>query len=190
MQQEQRELLQALYVEHRGVLRIAAYKYGLPQAEADDAVQDTFCAFMEVYLDRADQWDDKRIKATLMKILRNRCMDYYRSEKRHPSVSMQELMQGGEHFLTSEFFSADIVGSLMAKEEMARLREGVLSMSNRMQDVVVLYMLEERPISEVCRILQISEATCRMRIVRIRRYLMEWMREEKEAGVNRPHTPQ
>ncbi len=185
MQQGQKELLQALYVEHQGILRIAAYQYGLPKAEADDAVQDTFCAFIEAYLSEADKWEEKRIKATLMKILRNRCMDYYRSSNRHPSISIQEFMQGGEHCLTSEFHTTDIAGSLAEKEEMARLREGVLSMSSQLQDVLVLYMLEERPIGEVCRILHITEASCRMRIARIRKYLTNWMlQEETAAGVN------
>lgn len=175
MQQKQKELLQALYVEHRGVLRIAAYKYGLSQAEADDAVQDTFCSFMEMYLDNADEWNDRQVKATLMKILRNRCMDYFRSVNRHPKISIQEFMQGNEYRLACESVSADIAGAMAVREDVARLREGVLSMSLEMQAVVVLYMLEERPIEEVCSILNVSESTCRMRICRIRRYLSQWM---------------
>lgn len=182
MQQKQKELLQALYVEHWGVLRIAAYKYGLSQAEADDAVQDTFCSFMEMYLDSADEWNDCQIKAALMKILHNRCMDYFRSENRYPRISIQEFMQGHEYCPSSEFFSADIAGTLADREDMARLREGVLSMSRGMQAVVVLYMLEERPIEEVCRILKVSESTCRMRILRIRRYLSKWMEDAEQAN--------
>ena len=113
MQQKQKELLQALYVEHWGVLRIAAYKYGLSQAEADDAVQDTFCSFMEMYLDNAEEWNDRQIKAALMKILRNRCMDYFRSVNRYPEISIQEFMKGNEYCRASEFFSADSEGGLV-----------------------------------------------------------------------------
>ncbi len=182
MQQKQKELLQALYVEHRGVLRIAAYKYGLSQAEAEDAVQDTFCSFMEMYLNSADEWNDRQIKAALMRILRNRCMDYFRSVSRHPKISIQEFMEGDEYRQASEFFSADIAGVLAAREDMARLREGVLSMSLAMQAVVVLYMLEERPIKEVCRILNVSEKTCRMRIFRARRYLSKWMKDAETTS--------
>ena len=56
-------------------------------------------------------------------------------------------------------------------------------MSLAMQAVVVLYMLEERPIKEVCRILKVSESTCRMRILRIRRYLSKWMENGEQTDV-------
>ena len=39
------------------------------------------------------------------------------------------------------------------------------------RDVAILHFIEERPISEVSQILGIKEASCRMRLTRLRRYL-------------------
>lgn len=39
------------------------------------------------------------------------------------------------------------------------------------RDVAILHFVEERPISEVSQILGIKEASCRMRLTRLRRYL-------------------
>lgn len=180
MQQEQKDLLQALYEKYWGVLRMAASKYGLSQAEADDAVQDTFCIFMEMYLDDADRWDGGQIKATLAKILRNRCMDYFRAANRHPNISIQDFIRDNEH-LVNEPFPSDMAGLLADREDLERLREGVQSMSLEKQAVVALYMLEERPMEEVCRLLHLSEPACRMRVSRIRRFLTEWMKDTETA---------
>ncbi len=181
MQQKQMELLQALYEEYWEVLHIAASGYGMSQTEADDAVQDTFCSFMEMYLDSAEEWNSRQTGAVLRKILRNRCVDYFRSRNRHPQISIQEFLQGDERRLAGGAFGGDIAGALEVQEDMTRLWEGILSMSLALQSVMVLHMLEERPIEEVSRILNVSEAACRMRIVRIRRFLSDWMENAETA---------
>ena len=46
MQQEQKELLQALYEEYESGLRWMAFKRNIPECEVDDMVQETFWKFI------------------------------------------------------------------------------------------------------------------------------------------------
>lgn len=189
MQQEQKETLQALYVKYQSDLRHLAYKNGLPPEEIDDAIQDTFCSFMEAYLAYASVWSEKQVKAALMRMMRNRSMDFYRKNKRHPGISLDVFVQGGEHSIISEWMSIDVPTKIIMREDLARLRDGILSMSRDMQEVAILYLIENRPLQEVCEILKVSEATCRVRISRIRKYLAEWMENPEAARMKRRGRP-
>ena len=57
MQQEQKDLLQALYEDYRDSLRLAVLSRGVPECEVDDIIQDTFCAFMRAYKEDALVWN-------------------------------------------------------------------------------------------------------------------------------------
>ncbi len=175
MRQRQRELLQALYEDYHGVLRSAAYGRGILSEEADDIVQDTFCAFMEAYGDEFADWSAGRIKATLLKILYNRCIDHFRDRQRHPNVSIQDFLQESEFSLMGTAMSVDIEKRLENQEMLARIRKGIAAMSYDMQKVAVLCLIEERSVEEVSRRLGISVPACRMRVSRIRKRLYDWM---------------
>lgn len=179
MQQRQRELLQALYVEHVNVLRLAAQRRGLPPEEADGAVQDTFCSFIESYLDEFTQWNERQIKSVLMRILLNRCADYYREKARHPDVSADELTGGGEYRILIELTTPDLESGIIVKDDLMRAREAIAALSPALRDAALLYLVERRSVREVCQILKIKEPACRMRLRRIRKYLSEWMKEDE-----------
>lgn len=78
MQQEQNDLLQALYEEYQGIFRLMAFKNELPECEVDDIIQDTFFSFMRYYGKKSLKWNESQIKGALMKIFENRCIDYFR----------------------------------------------------------------------------------------------------------------
>ena len=69
MQQEQKELLQALYEEYESGLRWMAFKRNIPECEVDDMVQETFWKFMDAYKEKALNWDITERKAKLVNIL-------------------------------------------------------------------------------------------------------------------------
>ncbi len=192
MQQEQRELLQALYESHEGVLRRVAQSKRLPLGEIDDVVQDTFCLFIEAYGEKFALWNDRQIKAVLMKILYNRCADYYREKIRHPDTSFDEYVRRDEYQIITELITPDVGDHLMVKEDVRRIRECIQAMTPAMKDVVMLCMVEGRPIGEVCQILDITEAACRMRLLRARRHLARLAEEsfwKKPGEQNRQKKP-
>ena len=95
MQQEQNELLQALYEGYQGALRYVASNIGIPYGEIDDIIQDTFCAYIRAYGDKLLEWNEAQRKSVLMRILKNRCADYFRDKSRNQNISM------APHFLRS-----------------------------------------------------------------------------------------
>lgn len=89
MHQEHKELLQELYETYQKALRLAALSKKVPECEVNDIVQDTFMAFMDKYEAKFPVWNIAQQKAMLMRILENRCNDYFRSLKRHEEISIE-----------------------------------------------------------------------------------------------------
>ena len=120
MQQEQRELLQALYREHVETIRFVALSKGLPPEEIDDVIQDTFCNFIDAYEREFAQWNEKQIKSALMRILYNRCADYYREKQRHPDTSIENCAQEDEYRIVMEMIAPDVEEQVEKKEYLLR----------------------------------------------------------------------
>lgn len=173
MQQEEKDLLQALYERYQGILRLIAIRDEVPECEIDDIVQETFCSFMRVYGKQALDWNERQRKAVLMRILKNRCIDYFRRIKRKDEVSMDEEDPMMEYSLLRYQVRRDICDGLIQQEKIRKIHECILGMKPKLSQVAILYIVEGRPLEEVCKILNISSPTCRMRISRVRKYLRE-----------------
>ena len=102
MHQEHKELLQELYETYQKALRLAALSKKVPECEVNDIVQDTFMAFMDKYEAKFPVWNIAQQKAMLMRILENRCNDYFRSLKRHEEISIE----ANELALTAELLQS------------------------------------------------------------------------------------
>ena len=173
MQQEQKELLQALYEEYESGLRWMAFKRNIPECEVDDMVQETFWKFMDAYKEKALNWDITERKAKLVNILRNCCHDYHRRLKRKGTISTDSESYQTEYGIMKDQMAGDISDNLIADETAARIRQYIDAMKPEWKEVATMFMIEKRPLTEVCEILDISNAACRMRISRIRKYLRE-----------------
>ena len=177
MQQEQKDLLQALYEDYRDSLRLAVLSRGVPECEVDDIIQDTFCAFMRAYKEDALVWNIAQRKGVLMKILINRCADYFRDLKRRRTISMDSKDSDIEYEILRYHVRRDICDILIVNEEIRQIHEEIMKMKPALREVALLHMVEGRPVKEVCEILSISNPACRMRIMRIRKYLKELLKK-------------
>lgn len=177
MHQKQKELLQELYETYQKAFRLAALSKKVPASEVDDIIQDTFVAFICQYGEEFSDWDLTRQKGTLMKILRNRCYDYFRRLERHKEVSIDAEEPSTQLEILSCQIKQDMSQDLIADEELRIIQENILNMRPILQEVAILYMIEGRPREEVCEILNISDSTCRMRISRIRKYIRELLKK-------------
>lgn len=177
MHQEQKELLQELYETYQKALRLAALSRNVPECEIDDIIQDTFVAFMDKYGDKFPGWNMAQRKGMLMKILRNRCTDYFRRLKRHEEISIDAEDSSTEAEILRNKNEKDVGNGVIEEEELKRIRESILSMTPALREVAILHMIEGRPREQVCQILNISDATCRMRISRIRRRIMKLLKD-------------
>ena len=173
MQQEQNCLLQELYEGYQGALRFVARKSGIPYEEIDDIIQDTFYSFIRAYGDRLSEWNDAQRKSVLMKILKNRCTDYFRHKGRYQSVSMDTGNFGEEFQLPDQCIEKDVLEHVTDREDLRAIQECIKEMRPVWRDVAILHFVEGRPVAEVCEILKINAPTCRMRLSRIRKYLRE-----------------
>ena len=161
MKQQNVELLQTLYEEYQGALRYTATRIGVNSDDVDDVIQDSFCAFIKAYGDTIDQWEIARQKGAIMRILKNRCVDYFRiKSRRGVSISLDEGYYGKEVPLPESLIRKDVLDQVAEEDEVNYITKYLQDMKPEWRDVAILHFIEERPISEVSQILGIKEASC------------------------------
>lgn len=115
------------------------------EQDAQDAVQDTFCRYLEK---KPVFHDEEHKKAWLFKVATNICRDMVRFRLRHPKVCIDEF----ENFLA-------------APQQGDALME-LLNLPLKQKTVLYLYYVEEYRIKEIADIMGISESAVKMRLKR------------------------
>lgn len=169
MQRNKDELLRAMYEEYQGVLRRVARKAGVPSNDVEDVLQETFLAYYHHY---SLTWKPSRKKAMLMKILKNKCADHFRRSKRQECVSI-DAEDFDESEILTEYVMKDSLEYVVLDEINKAIREDIFSMKKEWKDIAVMGLVEERPLTEICEILELEYSVCKMRLSRIRKYLRE-----------------
>ena len=127
------------------------------EADAQDAVQDTICR----YLERTKKFrDSEHEKAWLIKEAQNRCIDMQRFRLRHPQVELSEITASYE---SPEY--SDVLAQLIA-------------LPAPVKAAVYLYYIEGYKTAEVSEIMGISVNAVKKRLQRGRKLLR--LRLEKE----------
>lgn len=149
-------------------LRNAVMKYGntlykicivilCDEQDTQDAIQDTFCRYLEK---KPVFHDEEHEKAWLIRVATNRCRDMLRFRMRHPEVCIDGLED-----------------SLAAPEQRETLRE-LLELPVRQRTVIYLHYVEGYRIKEIAEILKISEGAVKMRLQRGREQMLTIVKEE------------
>ncbi len=120
------------------------------EADAQDAVQDTLCRYLEC---RKKFRDREHEKAWLIKVAQNRCRDMRRFQVRHPKVSLDEV--------TASFENPEY-GHVLAE---------LVSLPLPVKAAVHLYYIEGYKTTEVSEILGISVNAVKKRLQRGRKLL-------------------
>ena len=170
------EQFRAIYMHYMPLMRIIAKKNKIPEAEIDDLVQETFVAYYSHYpLD----WTDPQIKAALAKIMRNRCIDYFRKRDNwlltyYDPVSIQERL-----FSEEGRFGRDNLSVYLEHQECEEVLNALGCMKKDWAQVFLLYVIEGRPMTEVSEKLGLSVNACRARLSRGRKYLRKYLCPEE-----------
>lgn len=127
------------------------------EADAQDAVQDTICRYLEC---RKEFRDGEHEKAWLIKVAQNRCRDMRRFQMRHPQVAIDEITASYENPEYSQ-----------ALAELAALPLPVKA-------AVYLHYIEGYKTAEVSEILGISVNAVKKRLQRGRKLLRLRLEEE------------
>ncbi len=115
------------------------------EQDVQDAIQDTFCRYLEK---RPDFHDEEHRKAWLIRVATNICRDMMRFRIRHPKVSIDELED-----------------NIVIPEQKETLRE-LLELPVKQKTVIYLYYVEGYHIREIADILGITEGAVKMRLRR------------------------
>ena len=127
------------------------------EADAQDAVQDTICK----YLERTEGFrDQEHEKAWLIKVAQNRCIDMRRFRLRHPQVELSEITASYENPEYSEVLTQ------------------LVALPMPVKSAVYLYYIEGYKTKEVSQMLGISVNAVKKRLSRGRKLLRLRLEEE------------
>lgn len=126
------------------------------EQDVQDAMQDTFCRYLEK---APDFHDEEHEKAWLIRVATNICRDMIRFRIRHPKVSIEELEN-----------------SLAAPEHKRTLQE-LLELPVKQKMVIYLHYVEGYQIREIADILGITEGAVKMRLKRGREQMQRQWQE-------------
>lgn len=182
------ERFRTIYEKNYPLLYCVARKMGVPSKDIEDMIQEAFLSFYRHY---PATLPDLEIRAILAKIVRNCSIDY----KRRTSVRPLSYWDPMESFLSWKCHKGvmeDVLGRIIHREEYEEVMAAIGNMKKDWADVLVLLIIQERPVKEVCEMLNIKEDACRMRLMRARKYLRERFRTQKKSEVQRasaaPHS--
>lgn len=120
------------------------------EQDAQDALQDTFCRYMEKAVDFRDKEHEK---AWLIKVATNRCRDIHRQRKRHPSINIEEVTAHCE------------------MQEQSDVLEALVRLPEKLKIVIYLHYIEGYKSSEIAKMLGISVQAVKKRMQRGREEL-------------------
>ena len=126
------------------------------EQDVQDAIQDTFCRYMEKKLNFRDEEHEK---AWLIRVDTNISRDMIRFRIRHPKVSIDELEN-----------------SLVAPEQKETLKE-LLELPVKQKMVIYLHYVVGYHIKEIADILGITEGAVKMRLQRGRQQMQLSLKE-------------
>ncbi len=120
------------------------------EADAQDAVQDTICRYLEC---RKEFRDREHEKAWLIKVAQNRCRDMRRFQMRHPKVSLDEISTNYEN------------------PEHSQVLAELVALPLPVKSAVYLHYIEGYKTTEVSQMLGISVNAVKKRLQRGRKLL-------------------
>lgn len=128
------------------------------EQDAKDAVQETFCRYLEKNPCFRDQGHEK---AWLIRVAVNYCRDMQRFRLRHPQVSIDELTD-----------------SLIAGEDQQETFVELMELPTGQRAVIYLYYVEGYQVKEIAGLLGISAQAVKKRMQRGREQLRVFWKEE------------
>lgn len=176
--ESQEDLFRSIYNHYMPLLRWIAGRRGIPYDEIDDLVQETFTEYYDHY---PLTWPEYKIRSTLTKTMRNLCIDYRRRCHTRRMVYMDPMEMQRQGMTSDRITCRDTLNIVVEHQEYRDVMNVLQNMREDWAIVFVLYIIQGRPMKEVAEILGISDAACRTRLMRGRKYLREKLEGEPPA---------
>ena len=168
----------SIYQQNLKLLRWIAKKNRIPKDEVEDIVQETFLAYYGHY---PLTWEERKVRYYLTKILVNKCMDYYRSRNRRPVEYMDPTELRNIRF--GNKVGRDPLSVVMELQACRDTAVGLKSMKKEWSSIIIMYTMQGISIREISEMMNISEAACRMRLMRGREYLYQIVERDRPLSV-------
>ena len=124
--------------------------------DADDAVHNAFCRYLE---SAPSVRDKEHEKAWLIRVTVNQCKDILRRRKVRAWLPFEELPE------------------MAAPETGSPVLDAVAALPDKYREVVILYHLEELSVRETAAALTLSESAVKMRLARAREMMRDYLTE-------------
>lgn len=146
------EAFRRVYDSYADMLYRLAVSILRSSSDAEDAVQNVFCR----YLDRAPEFrDNEHEKAWLLRVTINQCKDMMRRRKVRAWLPIEALTDVG------------------VREKSTPALDAVYTLPEKYKTVIILYHLEEMSIDEIATALSLSPSAVKMRLSRGRDMLRQ-----------------
>ena len=130
------------------------------EADAEDAVQETFISYLK---NKPTFKEAEHEKAWLITTAKNKCRDALRQRRRRPQISLEDLREPS--YEPPDSSDSGILEALMSLPEKFRL-------------VLILHYVEEYRVEDIARIIEKTPSAVKMRLQKGRRLLEEKYRKE------------
>lgn len=168
----------SIYQKNLKLLKWIAKKNRIPKDEIEDIVRETFFAYYGHY---PLTWDDRKVRYYLAKILTNKCRDYYRSRNRRPVEYMDPTELRNISF--GNKVGQDPLSIVMELQACKATAAGLKTMKKEWSSIIIMYTLQGISIREISEMMNISEAACRMRLMRGRELLYQMVERDRPLTV-------
>lgn len=127
-------------------------------ADAEDVYQDTFLKLFQQ--EDAEGWSEEKLKAWLLRVAINRCIDISRERRSHGCVDLDTIMAVADH----------------SEEGCTEIWDAVSRLPEKQRTIFHLYYAEGYQTAEIGKILNIASATVRVNLNRARTALRKELR--------------
>lgn len=173
------ERCREVYEEYWALIRYLAKKKGVPYDYLEDICQEVFAAFFKMYGKYLDTWNEKQVKAALVKIVGNKVVDYYRRNSSKKELACYE----DDEVATKASPNSEEEDTMLRLELVA-----VISYMDTMQPISKLiakgFFLEGFTVDELSTETGMAKSAIRMRISRIRQDIRGKFKEESHEKKN------
>ncbi len=168
------KLFRSIYERYYPYLLKKAISLGVDEKDAEDLVQETFVSYYRNY---PLTWEDCQIHGAMVRILKNRAIDYLRKRSRHPQELFNPLEADKMTYAMHRLTEQDALTTLLEHEKFEVIGEGLNKMRKEWSQVFIMHFIQGIPMKEVGELLGTTEAACRVRVTRGRKFLREHLRK-------------
>ena len=151
-----------------------AWRYVQNETDARDLAQETF---VKVYNNRHRFRPNTRLSAWMFTTLANQCRNFARWKKRHPTVALLNMSDGGDQdtglgvYIDPVELSPSPDQSAESKDMVNLLRETISKLPHDLKTTLLLYQYEGLPYKEIAEILGCTAKGVETRLYRTRKKL-------------------